>query len=262
VLEVSERLARIFYFVFYAAILFVAPTQQHQAQAGDACPGPLTVIYLCGSLNLSIDVSTDKNGDSNFTVNTASANIAYQAPVILVAAQQGNRIWSDPRDWDGTSYQIINGAKIAYIFSDLLIHPFKAIFKIPENINTLTNLGPTEQIFSLSNIYSLATGEDLGSKNIDLGINLRFSANIPDMSYMTMTQSGVTLETLKIDKGGTLSTLFSGGYTIRGDLTNEGTLLTADAMIKGSFVNRVLSSIRKGLSIYQLQSLHLNVFVP
>lgn len=115
----------------------------HAARADEACL--TTVICLSGEVGLSFDSSTDAQKVTSYTFLNVSAGITANAPTISVSAVPGTGYWTNPLSWNGRIYEIASSVTIADTVIGIIEHPFLSILNIPQTVDTLLTLGPTEQ---------------------------------------------------------------------------------------------------------------------
>jgi hypothetical protein len=189
----------------------------------------LVTADLSGSIEANFSSGTDGSGNTTYSFINASATLDLNVPTIPVAAVNSG-YWSDPLVWNGAPILLVNdGVTIYGVFSDVV----GAVLDFPNEVNSLVNSGPTEQSIGIPG-FSLESSLGLNA-SFGAYANLTYDVTVPTGIQIVMDQPTVIVQSLAIQQGATLTG--NGGFTVRTDLSNKGTLYNVGGTIQGNFLN-------------------------
>jgi hypothetical protein len=204
-----------------------------------------------GSITADYSSSTDQSGNTTFNFLNASGNLTINGlPTIPIAAnaQLQPEYWSAPTTWNGGEIFVATDAITVYNYIDGIFSSggVSALTDTSPTVNTLINSGPTEQTIPIPGISwssDLAPG---ASASLGVSANLTYDVLIPTGANVLMDQPTVVVQSLIIQQGGSLTG--NGGFTVRTDLSNYGTLYNLGGTV-GRNAQLTICSDRRGLGL-------------
>jgi len=200
---------------------------------------------LTGSIIADYSSSSGQNG-TVYGFSDASASLNLAVPIIPASAavSVGAEDWSSPATWTGAPILLSNGG-VTIAGNDA--QAVGAFLSVPASANTLVNSGPTELSVIFYNL-NLESAQVPGvNASFTVAAAVTYDVTIPTSADVTMDQQGVTVHSLTVDSGGTLSG--DGNFDIRTNVLNQGIFDSLGGIVEGDFTNQASGDVTGALYV-------------
>jgi hypothetical protein len=196
-----------------------------------------TTAAVSGTISANFSQTAKGNGTISYSFLNDTYSLGVSLPPVAISADATAQPlnWSSPSSWVDPGIALdTSGVTVSSFVGGAPLTPgLAAMGNTSGTMSSVTNSGPTEGSLAIS--LPLAISNSSANPTVNVSAGLQFDVTIPTADQMTMDQPNVVLQALTVDQGASL--VGNGGFTVRTDLSNDGSLVNFGGTIQGNLYN-------------------------